>query len=83
MWNVLTAFARNHIQIKFFVDKAFWDNTKSFLQYKATSVQLKRGKTPVNQFFQSPRRWLPQPPNNTPRGKTFTAAYIHKALAKI
>ena len=24
--------------------KAFWDETKSFLQYKAISVALKRGK---------------------------------------
>jgi hypothetical protein len=33
------------------VDKAFWDETKSFLQYNGASVELKRGKTPVNQFF--------------------------------
>jgi hypothetical protein len=48
------AFARNQIKIKSSVDKAFW--TKSFLQYKAATVELKRAKTPVNQFFQSPRR---------------------------
>jgi hypothetical protein len=68
------------------VDKAFWDETKSFLQYKGASVELKRAKTPVNQFFQSPtydRRQLPLPPNYAPRGKTVTSAYIHKALAKI
>jgi hypothetical protein len=46
-------------------------------------VELKRGKTPVNQFFQSPGRRLPPPPNYVPRGKTVTSAYIHKALAKI
>jgi hypothetical protein len=46
-------------------------------------VELKRAKTPVNQFFQSPRRRPPPPLNYTPRGKTVTAAYIHKALAKI
>jgi hypothetical protein len=65
------------------VDKAFWDETKSFLQYNVASVELKRGKTPVNQFFQSPRRRPPPPPNYVPRGETVTAAYVHKALAKI
>jgi hypothetical protein len=65
------------------VDNAFWDETKSFLQYKAALVELKGGKTPVNQFFQSPGRRLPMPPNYVPRGKTVIAAYIHKALAKI
>jgi hypothetical protein len=65
------------------VDKAFWDKTKSFLQCNAASVELKRGKTLVNQFFPSPRRRPPPPPNYVPRGKTVTAAYIHKALAKI
>jgi hypothetical protein len=38
------------------VDEAFWDETKSFLQYKGASVELKKAKTPVNQFFQSPTR---------------------------
>jgi hypothetical protein len=68
------------------VDKAFWDDPKSFLQYKGASVELKRAKTPVNQFFQSPtrrHRRLPLPPNYAPRGETITSAYIHKALAKI
>jgi hypothetical protein len=41
------------------MDKAFWDETKSFLQYKGASVELKRSKTPVNQFFQSPTRRPP------------------------
>jgi hypothetical protein len=50
---VIIAFPRNQIKIKSSVDKAFWDETKSFLQYKATSLELKRGKTHVNQFFQS------------------------------
>ena len=54
--NFFAAFARNQIKIKSSVDKAFWDKTKSFLQYKGASVELKRAKTPVNQFFQSPRR---------------------------
>jgi hypothetical protein len=37
-----------------FVEKAFWDETKSFLQSKAALLALKRGKTPVNWIFQSP-----------------------------
>jgi hypothetical protein len=68
------------------MDKAFWDETKSFLQYKGASVELKRAKTPVNQFFnhqQDDRRRLPLPPNYAPRGETVTSADIHKALAKI
>ncbi len=44
------------------MEKAFWDETKSFLQYKGASVELKRAKTPVNQFFQSPTR---RPPPTT------------------
>jgi hypothetical protein len=36
--------------------KAFWDKIKSFLPRKATTVVLKRGKTPVNGIFQSPTR---------------------------
>jgi len=65
------------------VDKVFWDETESFLKYTAASMELKRGKTPVNQFFQFPGRRLLPPLNYVPRGKTVTAAYIHKALAKI
>ncbi len=38
----------NRAIIEPFVEKAFWDETKSFLQSKAASVALKRGKTPVN-----------------------------------
>ncbi len=30
------------------VDMAFWDETKSFLQYKGASVELNRAKTPAN-----------------------------------
>jgi hypothetical protein len=41
------------------VDKAFWDETKSFLQNKGESLELKRAKTPENQFFQSPTRRPP------------------------
>ena len=39
-----------------FVEKAFWDETKSFFQSKVASVALKRGKTTVNCIFQSPTR---------------------------
>jgi hypothetical protein len=47
---------KNRVIIKPFVEKAFWDETKSFLQSKAASVVLKRGKTPVNWIFHSPTR---------------------------
>ena len=47
---------KNRIIIEPFVEKAFWDETKSFLQSKVASVALKRGKTPVNWIFQSPTR---------------------------
>jgi hypothetical protein len=68
------------------VDKIFWDKTKSFLQYKGASVELKRAKHLGTIFFnhqKDNRRRPPLPPNYAPRGKTVTAAYIHKALAKI
>jgi hypothetical protein len=58
----VTAIARDQIKIKSSVDKAFWDKTKSFLQYKGASVELKRAKTPENQFFQSPTRRPPPKP---------------------
>ncbi len=38
----------NQIKIQSSVDNTFWDKTKSFLQYKGASVELKRAKTPVN-----------------------------------
>jgi hypothetical protein len=41
MWNFFATFARNQIKIKSSVDQAFWDETKSFLQYKAASVGLR------------------------------------------
>jgi hypothetical protein len=68
------------------VDKAFWDETKSFLQYKGASLELKRAKTPVNQFFKSQTRR--PPPTATaaelrPTGKTVILAHINNALAKI
>ena len=44
---------KNRILIEPFVEKAFWDETKSVLQSKVASVSLKRGKTPVNWIFQS------------------------------
>jgi hypothetical protein len=65
------------------VEKAFWDEIKSFLQSKAASVALKRGKTPVNWIFQSPTRQSLPSSNYVPRGENITGAYLHKALAKI
>jgi hypothetical protein len=47
---------KNRIIIEPFVEKAFWDETKSFLKSKVASVALKRGKMPVNWIFQSPTR---------------------------
>jgi hypothetical protein len=85
--NFVATFARNQIKRKSSVDKALCDETKSFLQYKGASVELKRAKTPVNPSFfnhqQEDRRQLTLPPNYAPRGKTVTSAYIHKALAKM
>jgi hypothetical protein len=51
------------------VEKAFWDETKSYLQSKVASVALKRGKTPGNWIFQSPRRQPPPSLNYVPRGE--------------
>jgi hypothetical protein len=68
------------------VDKAFWDETKSFLQYKGASVELKSAKTPGNHFFQSPKR---RPPLTTaaaelrPKGQNRYCSFNHKAIAKI
>ncbi len=42
---------KKRIIIEPFVEKAFWDETKSFLESKAASVALKRGKTPGTGFF--------------------------------
>jgi hypothetical protein len=47
---------KNRIIIEIFVEKAFWDETKSFLLFKVALVALQRGKTPVNWIFQSPTR---------------------------
>ncbi len=47
---------KNRIIIEPFVEKAFWDENKSFLQSQVASVALKRGKTPVNWIFRSPKR---------------------------
>jgi hypothetical protein len=63
------------------VDRAFWVESKSFLQYKAASGELKRGNTCEPVF--SPRRRLPLLLNYIARGEIVTAVYIHKALAKI
>ncbi len=47
---------KNQIIIKPFVEKAFCDKTKPFLQSKVASVASERGKTPLNWIFQSPTR---------------------------
>jgi hypothetical protein len=55
--------------------KAFWDKIKSFLPCKA----FKRTGF-FNLLYN--KTWPPSP-NYIPRGETITAAYLHKALAKI
>ncbi len=82
MWNFVTEFARNQIKIKSSVDKAFWDETKSFLQYNAALVEKREEKHLWTSFFNHLER-LPPQPNYVPRGKTVTAAYIHKPLENI
>jgi hypothetical protein len=47
---------KDRVIIEPFVEKAFWDETKSFFLSKAASAALKRGKTPVNWIFHSPTR---------------------------
>ncbi len=42
---------KNRVIIEPLVEKAFRDETKSFLPSKAASAALKRGKTPVNWIF--------------------------------
>jgi hypothetical protein len=44
MLNFVTEFARNQIKIKSSVDKAFWDETKSFLQHNAALVVKREEK---------------------------------------
>ncbi len=63
--------------------KAIWDETKSFLQSKPTSVALKRRKTPVNWIFKSPTWHGRHCQTTSSRGENVTAAYLHKDLAKI
>ncbi len=65
------------------MEKAFWDETKSFLQSKVVSVALMRGKTTCELDFSISNKTEPPSPNYVPRGKTVTAAYLHKALATI
>jgi hypothetical protein len=64
------------------VEKAFWDKTKSFLQSKIASVASERKNTCELDFSISDKTQPPLP-NYVPRGETTTAAYLHKALAKI
>jgi hypothetical protein len=58
--------------------KAFWDETKSFLQSKAAAVALKERKTTYELDFLSPTRQPTPSPNYVPRSKTPTAAYLPK-----
>ena len=51
MWNFVTEFARNQIKIKSSVDKAFWDETKSFLQYNDALVEKREEKHRWTSFF--------------------------------
>ncbi len=60
---------KNRVIIEPFVEKAFWYETKSFLQSKAASLALKRGKTPVNWIFHSPTRHGRRPPTTSPGAK--------------
>ncbi len=62
---------KNRIIIEPFVEKAFWDETKSFLQSKVASMALKRGKTPVNWIFQSPTRHGRRHRTTSPEAKPF------------
>ncbi len=52
------------------MEKAFWDETKSFLIPKVASVALQRGKTPVNWIFQSPTRHGRRRRTTSPGAKT-------------
>ncbi len=83
MWNFFAAFAKNQMKNQILCGQGILGQEQVILQYKAASVVLKRGKTHLNQFFQSTGRRLPPPSNYVPRGETVTAAYIHKALAEI
>ncbi len=60
---------KKQIIIEPFVEKAFWDKTKSFLQSKIASVASERGKTPVNWIFQSPTRLSRRPQTKSPGAK--------------
>ncbi len=82
MWNFVTEFARNQIKIKSSVDKAFWDETKSFLQYNAALVE-KREENTCEPVFSITTKTTATTAELCPKGKTVTAAYIHKPLGKI
>jgi hypothetical protein len=64
--------------------KAFWDETKSFLQYKAISVALKRGKNsceldfPISKKLCCPRHMF----LNTPR-KVKNGDFLRFFLCKL
>ncbi len=82
MWNFVTEFARNQIKIKSSVDKAFWEENKSFLQYNAALVEKREEKHLWTSFFNHHEDDRHHP-NYVPRDKTVTAAYIHKPIEKI
>ncbi len=63
--------------------KGIWDENKSFLQSKAASVVLKERKNTCELDFSISNKTTPPLPNYVLRGETNTAAYLHKALAKI
>ncbi len=60
---------KNRVIIEPFVEKAFWDETKSFLPSKAASAALRIGKTPVNWIFHSPTRHDHRPRTTSPGAK--------------
>ncbi len=62
------------------MDKAFWDETKSFLQYKGASVELKESKNTCEPVFSITNKMTAADCRCL---RTVTSADIHKALAKI
>jgi hypothetical protein len=68
---------------KILCGRGIWDETKSFLQNKAGISAIKERKNSCELDFSISNK-IPAPSTNfVPRGKTVTAAYLHKALANI
>jgi hypothetical protein len=63
------------------VEKAFWDETMSFLQGRISGVKERKNTCELD--FSISNKIPPPSTNFVPRGKTVNAAYLHKALAKI